>query len=306
MLKKIKDKIKHMYTYGIIFALKYNIYAKKKLFLKKNKLVAKKIEEIFANKEYESNKERLFEPKIDTYLYKDKIWVFWWQGLDEAPKIIKVCINNMKKYIKDKEIIIITKDNFSYYANLPSYIMEKFNSGYISIQAFSDIIRIYLLYYYGGAWLDATLFIKNKLNPNMFNYEFYTIKREQKDDIFISNYRWTSFFLIAKPRSLLFKYLLNMNYYYWEKYNIVIDYLLTDCFINYLYDNYEQIRKLIDDVPINNIHVNDLLEIINNEYKEEKINILRENTFIYKLSWKEFIDYKKENSVYKYFVEKDM
>ena len=97
-----------------------------------------------------------------------------------------------------------------------------------------------------------------------------------------------------------------MNYYYWEKYNIVIDYLLTDYFINYLYDNYEQIRKLIDNVPINNIHVNDLFEIINNEYKEEEINILREDTFIYKLTWKDFINYKKENSVYKCFIEKDM
>lgn len=306
MLKKIKNKIKHMYTYGIIFALKYNIYGKNKLFLKKNKLIAKKIEEIFINKEYENNKEKFFEPKKDTNLYKDKIWVFWWQGIESAPLIIKLCINNMRKYIKDKEIIIIDQNNFSDYVNLPEYIIEKFNSRYISIQAFSDIIRIYLLYYYGGAWLDATLFIKDKLDINIFKYEFYTIKREKIDDIFISNYRWTSFFLIAKPRCLLFKYLLSMNYYYWEKYNIVIDYLLMDYFINYLYDNYEQIRKLIDNVPINNIHVNDLFEIINNEYKEEEINILREDTFIYKLTWKDFINYKKENSVYKCFIEKDM
>ena len=295
-----------MYTYGIIFALKYNIYGKNKLFLKKNKLVAKKIEEIFINKEYENNKEKFFEPKIDTNLYKDKIWVFWWQGIESAPLIIKLCINNMRKYIKDKEIIIIDQNNFSDYVNLPEYIIEKFNSRYISIQAFSDIIRIYLLYYYGGAWLDATLFIKDKLDINIFKYEFYTIKREKIDDIFISNYRWTNFFLIAKPRCLLFKYLLSMNYYYWEKNNIIIDYLLIDYFINYLYDNYEQIRKLIDNVPINNIHVNDLFEIINNEYKEEEINILREDTFIYKLTWKDFINYKKENSVYKCFIEKDM
>lgn len=139
-----------MYTYGIIFALKYNIYGKNKLFLKKNKLVAKKIEEIFINKEYENNKEKFFEPKIDTNLYKDKIWVFWWQGIESAPLIIKLCINNMRKYIKDKEIIIIDQNNFSDYVNLPEYIIEKFNSRYISIQAFSDIIRIYLLYYYGG------------------------------------------------------------------------------------------------------------------------------------------------------------
>lgn len=184
--------------------------------------------------------------------------------------------------------------------------MDKFNNGNISIQEFSDIIRIYLLYYYGGAWLDATLFIKNKLDDNIFNYEFYTIKIKKKDNKYISDYRWTSFFLVAKPQNILFKYLLNMKYYYWKNYNIIIDYLLTDHFINYLYNNYKQIKKLIDDVPINNVHVNDLFEVINNEYKKNEIDILRENTFIYKLSWKEFIDYKKNNSVYKCFIEKDM
>lgn len=180
MIERIKNKIKYICNYGIIFSLKYTIYGRKNLFLKKNKLVEKKIEKIFLNKEYENNKEKLFEPQIDTNLYKGKIWVFWWQGLDKAPLIIKLCINNMKKYIKDREIIIITKDNFSYYINLPSYIMEKFNNGNISIQHFSDIIRFYLLYYYGGLWLDATILMKDKLDNNIFDYKFYSIKREKK------------------------------------------------------------------------------------------------------------------------------
>lgn len=50
----------------------------------------------------------------------------------------------MERYIKNREIIVITKDNF------PNYIIEKFNKGNISIQQFSDIIRVYLMYNYGG------------------------------------------------------------------------------------------------------------------------------------------------------------
>lgn len=306
MLKKIKNKFKSMYNYGIIFSLRYIIYSRKGLIFERNKLVEKKIEKIFADKDYENNKEKFFEPQINTDLYRKKIWVFWWQGLDKAPLIIKLCINNMKKYLKDRNVIVITKDNFSYYINLPNYIIKKFNNKNISIQQFSDIIRVYLLYYYGGAWLDATLFIKDKLDDNIFNYEFYTIKRKRIDDRNISEYRWTSFFLVAKPRCLLFKYLLNMEYYYWKRYNIIIDYLLIDFCINYLYNKYKYIRNVIDEIPINNIHVDDLFGVINNEYEKNEIDVLRENTFIYKLNWKEFIDYKKKNSVYKYFIEKDM
>lgn len=86
----------------------------------------------------------------------------------------------MKKYIKDREIILITKDNFSYYINLPNFIMKKFNNGNISIQQFSDIIRVYLMYNYGGIWLDATILIKDKLDNAIFNYNFYSVKREKK------------------------------------------------------------------------------------------------------------------------------
>lgn len=47
MLKKIKDKIKYMQSYGIMFSVKYIIYGKSKFFLKKNKLVEKNRKDIF-------------------------------------------------------------------------------------------------------------------------------------------------------------------------------------------------------------------------------------------------------------------
>lgn len=303
IFKRIKNKIKYICNYGIIFSLKYTIYSRKNLFFEKNKLVEEKIEKIFLNKEYENNKEKLFKPKIDTNLYKGKIWVLWWQGLDEAPSIVKLCINSMKKNIEKKEIVIITKNNFEKYINLPQFIIEKFNNGNISIQHFSDIIRFYLLYYYGGLWLDATILMKDKLDNNIFDYKFYSIKREKKDERYIAGYRWTGFVLASKPQNILFKYLLNMQLIYWKKYTIIIDYVLFDYFINYLYENYNEIKRMIDDIPINNIHVDDLFDVLNMSYNENIIRELRKNTYLYKLNWKKFIDYEKHNTIYKKFVE---
>lgn len=96
-----------------------------------------------------------------------------------------------------------------------------------------------------------------------------------------------------------------MQYAYWKKYNIVIDYLLLDYFMDYLYNNNKKIKEMIDIIPINNIHVDDLFPIINNIYSECKLKEIQEKTYLYKLNWKEFIDDNKKNTVYKCFVKED-
>lgn len=92
-----------------------------------------------------------------------------------------------------------------------------------------------------------------------------------------------------------------MQLIYWEKYTIVIDYVLLDYFINYLYENYIDIKKMINDVLIYNIHIGDLFDILNIHYNEVIIRKLRENTYLYKLNWKKFIDYEKHDTIYKIF-----
>lgn len=85
------------------------------------------------------------------------IWQCWLQGIEQAPDLIKMCLNSVEKYKKsNQKRIIITAENFADYLTLPTTIIEKWRKGNISNTQFSDILRINLLARYGGYWIDAT------------------------------------------------------------------------------------------------------------------------------------------------------
>ena len=87
---------------------------------------------------------------------KDYVWFCWLQGIDSAPKLVQDCYNSIRYWLKDKEIIVITKENYKQYVEFPDYIIEKWEKGIISNTHFSDLLRLELLIRHGGLWLDAT------------------------------------------------------------------------------------------------------------------------------------------------------
>ena len=42
----------------------------------------------------------------------DTIWVCWWQGYDNAPEIVKKCIDSMKMNCGSKKVVIIDESNY--------------------------------------------------------------------------------------------------------------------------------------------------------------------------------------------------
>ena len=40
------------------------------------------------------------------------VWVCWFQGIDEAPTLVHRCIESMREHIRDRNIVIIDKDNY--------------------------------------------------------------------------------------------------------------------------------------------------------------------------------------------------
>ena len=50
-------------------------------------------------------------PKQDEN-YKDCIWICWWQGLENAPEIVKRCVASIQKHAGNHKIIMITDENY--------------------------------------------------------------------------------------------------------------------------------------------------------------------------------------------------
>ena len=176
--------------------------------------------------------------------------------------------------------------NFNEYITINDYIMNKFNSGKIGLAHFSDILRVNLLSKYGGIWADATLFLTKGFKEDILNYDFYSIKSYKDNTDNVSEYRWTTYFLCAKPNNELVNFLKDLFNAYYEDNDYVIDYFMTDYFIDIAYNNIKYIEKMIDSIPINNMHSEELIKVINNKYDERYFDKITRDTYIHKLNYR--------------------
>lgn len=102
-------------------------------------------------------------------------FVLWWQGEDNAPEVVKACINSIKKNHNGK-VIVLSESNYSKYSNIPEYIVRKMEQGKMSLTHFSDILRYNLLYNWGGAWIDATCLLTKPIPERCYANEYFSLK----------------------------------------------------------------------------------------------------------------------------------
>lgn len=219
------------------------------------------------------------------------IWTMWWQGLDSAPYIVKKCIANLKKKNPSRKVIVITKKNYQKYIHLNSEIICKLNKGKISVTHFSDIYRTNLLYIYGGVWIDSTVWVTKKIDDQIFNQDFYSIKTGKYTND-PSHGRWTGFFLEAKANNALLNFIRRCFEIYSKKYDIFIDYILFDYFIDLAIDNNDIFSKMILEVPYNNRDTFGLQDILNEAFN---VDFFKDNTYLYKLTYKKNFLSKTQN-----------
>ena len=256
----------------------------------------------------ESSEEPVQKPK--------QIWSMWWQGGDALPDILKICYAAHLKFFSEKEnynYVLITKDNYRQYVDVPEIIEEKLQAGIISFTHFSDLLRVLLLEKYGGVWFDITLLLTKPLDNSVFKHKYYSANLSGYNIAphnlgqFITNYQWTGFFFATNmAHSPLFVFLKDVLIKYWEQYNYPMDYFMLNLFIRLAYAKNKNIKECINAIPYNNKHLYDMQIVMNNAYDELLLNNLSDETYIYKLTQKqEYISQKESKStLYQYLKTK--
>ena len=200
-----------------------------------------------------------FEILVNKYKYLIKkeenieedspIWVMWYQGIENAPPIVKSCIQSIVVNRVNHPVNIIDKNNLEKYIKLPYFVIENFHSGNLSIQHFSDIIRMALLHKYGGYWIDATYFINTPLTK--VNTSFYTLKLKHcwaHSHTFI-DCSYSINFLAVPKKSFIATYGYNALIYYLKKYKYFISYLLLDYIIYIAIIKVPEFKEIINNLP---------------------------------------------------------
>ena len=154
------------------------------------------------------------------------VWTCWLQGYDNAPPIIRACINSMHKYTKERgyDIIVITEENISDYICMPDFILDKYRKGIISNAHFSDLLRTLLLINYGGVWLDATVLLNKEIPKPILDSDFFVFRTSRNSNTIISP--CSNWFIVARKKSPLLIKVFDVLAEYWKNNKYPINYYI--------------------------------------------------------------------------------
>lgn len=222
------------------------------------------------------------------------IWMMWWQGEKNAPPIVKACINSVRKNSNGHPVIIIDENNYKDYVKVPDFVMQRYLEGQndnsilsdtvLTKTHFSDIIRVLLLYQYGGIWADATIFLTDVIPESYFTNEFTTIGED--DEWYIGRGKWSIWFIGCHAGNLLMKFIYQMLCEYWKEKKYWINYLMVYSIMDIGYKKIEKIKNILNLYTSSNRKA----LVINRKYNyptnpNEMEQFLKQQT-IHKLSWR--------------------
>lgn len=100
------------------------------------------------------------------------IWQFWWQSATNPPPVVARCFESVRRHCGDYRVIVLDQNNFEQYVEMPEYVRNYFR-GHEHSAHFSDYIRFSLLTKYGGVWLDATVFLTDRIPDEILQCEYF-------------------------------------------------------------------------------------------------------------------------------------
>lgn len=212
-----------------------------------------------------------------------KVWVCWFQGIDQAPDVVKRCYESINQNITDREVVLITEDNYEQFVQFPDYIQEKIRRGIIPKAHMSDLLRLELLTRYGGTWIDATVYCSGKCPACMLDSELFLFQNLKPglDGHVTSISNW---FITSESGNKILELTLTLLYDYWAKHDRLVDYFIFHDFFQLAVETYpEEWGKV---VPFSNSLPHILLLRLFEPYDKKVWTAVKEQTPFHKLSYK--------------------
>lgn len=214
--------------------------------------------------------------------YQNKVWIFWYQGVDNMPELVKSTIKSIKRTLEKKDIIILTKDNLHSYIKLPSYIEKKFKNGNIPIAQYSDLLRLELLTTYGGLWIDSTVLLTGNpffINKNipLFVYKNISLYRKEELPVIASNW-----LIYSNGRSNILFLTKKLLFKYWEKTNYLKVYSIFHVFFKLASEVYKEEWDLVP--SYSNIPPHILQFELLNKFDKERFDQIKVISNVHKLN----------------------
>ena len=298
-LNKTLRKKPYKYIYKEMMPKKLFNKIQNKTYFKTQKMVGEDWDRVL--KEYFTNKIETEQIKPKKTFNNEKIiWQFWGQGWDfeKLPDVVKISYKSVEKYKKDYEIIHLDMNNINDYLEIPAYILKKVENKKMGFAHFTDIIRLALLYNYGGIWIDATILLTDYLPQEYFEMDYFMFQRddnlenkkdwEDYDDFYFSwnnemKVRVLNSIIFAKKNNEIIKTLLDMLLIFWEHNDLVPNYFFFQVLYTELIENYYKKKqcKIVSDTL-----THELIRVWFDKFSQEKLDEITKRNNVHKLTYK--------------------
>ena len=155
-----------------------------------------------------------------------KIWIFWAQGWDNAPPLVKLCRDSWTANNPNYEINLLSQDDIVQYVTL-DYSLE---GKKLTPTNYSNILRLSILSKYGGVWVDATTFCSAPLDswvPFIMQSGFFAFEKPKTtvaDWILVAEINNPLIVCWEKYVKLYWKFAFEQGPYFWPHY--LFEYML--------------------------------------------------------------------------------
>ncbi len=127
-----------------------------------------------------------------------KIWLYWDQGWEQAPFLVRRCADSWAPRNPDYEIHRLDRRSVADFVSLPEQLESR--RGNLSVQKYANILRLALLAAHGGVWADASVYCVRPLADWLGEYYgsgFFAFRNPRPDRLL------ANWFLAAEPSSVI-------------------------------------------------------------------------------------------------------
>ncbi len=227
---------------------------------------------------------KLGEFSVDKVSEKsDYVFQCWWQGEENAPDVVKKSIASVRKFASGKKYVLITKDNWKDWVDIPDYILKKFEDGLMLPAHFVDVLRLCLLSEYGGYWIDATCLMTRKFPKWLDESDFFMFHSNGTFSYTLIN----NCFIYSNAHHYLIEAWKFLMLEFWRYENRVYNYFDSHFIFVAMIENDERAKAEFIKMPkMFQTETHTLLSLWYDEFDEKKFKEILANSFIHKLTYK--------------------
>lgn len=177
-----------------------------------------------------------------------QIWLYWDTGEATAPPVVTACIDSWRRRNPGWTVTVLDGDSL---ARLE--IPDK--PAAMTVQAYSDLVRLWLLRRHGGVWADATVMCLRPLDdwlPIVARHGFFAFVWSEADKWFVlpNVHRiMTSWFLASEPDGEIVTAWEARSVAYWQGRSTPHDYYWVHLILEYMTLTERRLRRAFQAMP---------------------------------------------------------